>query len=149
MMPKTEALPRHERFQQLYRNLSASTVNKESLGQCYHPDIQFQDPFHQVSGLDVLTQYFAAMYENVSYIHFEFHRSWQQDNTSFIRWTMSYRHPKLYAGKQVIHVEGGSELIWRDDLIIDHRDFFDGGNMLYEHLPVLGWAIRKLKGRML
>ena len=42
-----------------------------------------------------------------------------------------------------------SLLHWQDDKIIVHQDFFDGGAMLYEHLPVMGWAIRKLKERML
>lgn len=141
-----------ERFQLLYEGLDATNVSPALLATCYHPDIVFQDPFHQISGLAELTHYFASVYENATAVRFDFHRQWHEktDNghASFIRWTLTYRHPKLYGGQQDIVVDGGSELLWQDQLIIHHRDFFDGGQMLYEHLPLLSWAIRKLKERM-
>ena len=64
-------------------------------------------------------------------------------------WTMTYRHPKLHKGKQDIRVEGVSLLQWKDGKIIRHQDIFDAGTMLYEHIPVLGWMIKKLKERLL
>ena len=32
--------------------------------------------------------------------------------------------------------------------LFERRDYFDAGNLLYEHLPVLGAAIRWLKRRL-
>ncbi len=137
----------NEGFQQLYHKLNRSNVSDELLGTCYAPHVQFTDPFHQVRGLPNLTDYFAALYSNVEEIQFEFHHSLQQGQISNVRWTMTFRHPRINAG-QPVSVEGCSELHWQDGFIIAQRDFFDAGAMLYEHLPLLGWAIRKLKERM-
>ena len=52
---------------------------------------------------------------------------------------MSYRHPRL-AGGGLIRVDGCSHLLWWDK-VYRHRDYFDAGNLLYEHLPLLGAAI--------
>ena len=64
----------------------------------------------------------------------------------YLRWVMSYRHPRLAGGK-VIRVSGCSHLLWRDK-VYRHRDYFDAGALLYEHLPVLGRVIAWLKRRM-
>jgi len=60
---------------------------------------------------------------------------------------MTYQHPSLNKG-QPIKVEGASKLVVQDDRIISHRDYFDAGNLLYEHIPVLKNVIRFLKRRM-
>jgi hypothetical protein len=134
-------------FQNLYHQLQRGNVDKATLATVYGESIQFKDPFHNINGLDAMTRYFVSMYENVESIEFTFGHCWQEDNHAFIRWQMVYQHPRINSGKPVT-VDGGSELIWGNDKIIQHRDFFDGGQMLYEHLPLLGWAIRKLKERM-
>ena len=59
---------------------------------------------------------------------------------------MHTSHPRL-AGGQLIEVEGCSFLLWRDR-VYRHRDYFDAGALLYEHLPVLGRVIAWLKRRM-
>ncbi len=37
--------------------------------------------------------------------------------------------------------------MWRDK-VYRHRDYFDAGAMLYEHLPVLGRVVSWLKRRV-
>lgn len=32
--------------------------------------------------------------------------------------------------------------------IFRQRDYYDAGEMLYEHLPLLGWAVRGVKRRV-
>jgi hypothetical protein len=34
------------------------------------------------------------------------------------------------------------------DKVLYQRDYYDAGEMLYEHLPVLGWAVRGVKKRV-
>ena len=135
------------RFQQLYQQLDRDNCKPQLLAQLYDEHIEFRDPFHRIYGLQDLNRYFSSMYENVEHIEFDFGMAWRQQEHAFIRWQMNYCHPKINSGKPVL-VDGGSELIWKDEKIIFHRDFFDGGQMLYEHLPLMGWAIRKLKERM-
>jgi hypothetical protein len=35
-----------------------------------------------------------------------------------------------------------------NDLITRQRDYYDAGEMIYEHLPLLGWAVRGVKRRV-
>jgi len=142
---------RLDRFYQLYTDLgpgsSKATLNN-TLAKVYHNDVTFVDPMHRVQGLSDMERYFSGLYENITSISFAFHRALEDGNHSTVHWTMSYRHPQLYGGKKEINVEGVSLLTWQDDHIVRHQDIFDAGALLYEHLPVLGWIIRKLKERM-
>lgn len=121
--------------------------NLDRLGRLYSDDALFCDPLHEVRGLANLQRYFAGLYASVSELRFDFHGFDQvHDGEGYLRWTMSYRHPRL-AGGQLIRVEGCSHLLW-DRKVYQHRDYFDAGSLLYEHLPVLGSAIRWLKRRL-
>ena len=140
---------RYDKFIHTYQALQPGSDVGSLLSELYHNDIIFKDPFHQISGLEHLCQYFSGLYQNLSACHFEFHEIVSQHQLGTVFWTLTYRHPSLHKGAQDIVVEGMSLLHWQDDKIIVHQDFFDGGAMLYEHLPVMGWAIRKLKERML
>ena len=122
--------------------------NLDLLGELYSDDLLFRDPLHEVHGLTAVRRYFAELYANVEALHFEFHGFDQvAEGEGYLRWTMSYRHPRL-AGGQLIRVEGCSHLLWSDGKVHRHRDYFDAGALLYEHLPVLGALIRWLKRRL-
>jgi hypothetical protein len=60
---------------------------------------------------------------------------------------MSYQHPKLNSGK-LIAVQGASRLEFKQGKVISHRDYFDGGALLYEHIPLLNRVIFFLKNRL-
>ena len=121
--------------------------NLQRLGQLYSDDVLFRDPLHEVRGLPALQRYFAEMYANVGRLDFDFH-SFDQvcDGEGYLRWTMHFRHPRLRGGA-LINVDGCSHLLWRDK-VYQHRDYFDAGAMLYEHLPLMGGVIAWLKRRL-
>jgi hypothetical protein len=121
--------------------------NLQRLDELYAPDVHFTDPLHDVRGIADLQRYFGELYANVSELRFDFHGYDQvAQGEGYLRWVMSYRHPRL-AGGRLIQVDGCSHLHWRDK-VYRHRDYFDAGALLYEHLPVLGRVIAWLKRRM-
>lgn len=121
--------------------------NLERLGQLYSDDVHFTDPLHDVHGLPQMKAYFANLYANIKELRFDFHAFDQISvGQGYLRWTMSYRHPRL-AGGQQIQVEGCSHLLWREK-VYRHRDYFDAGALLYEHIPVLGSTIHWLKRKL-
>ena len=63
-----------------------------------------------------------------------------------VTWTMSLKHPRLNGGDPVI--VPGSSLIRFREKVFYHRDYFDGGAMLYEQLPFIGMVIRAIKARV-
>jgi hypothetical protein len=132
-------------FAERFAGLDASNLDR--LGELYSDDILFRDPLHEVHGLPAVRDYFAELYANISELRFDFYGFDQStEGEGYLRWTMSYRHPRLRGG-ELIRVEGCSHLRWRDK-VYQHRDYFDAGALLYEHLPILGRVIAWLKGRL-
>ena len=61
---------------------------------------------------------------------------------------MTFRHKSLAGGKTIL-VSGTTFLRLNDDnKVYFHRDYFDLGEMLYEHLPLLGRLLTTIKGRL-
>jgi len=135
-----------EKFCSVYRELNKD--NLDMLELIYHPDIRFIDPVHEITGLNRMKSYFASLYQNVNSIRFEFTSRIQQDDNIALEWLMSIAHPRLNRGRMFM-VNGMSRLHTTDSGLVDlHRDYFDLGAMLYEHLPLLGTVVINLKRRL-
>ncbi|WP_411358316.1 nuclear transport factor 2 family protein [Pseudidiomarina salilacus] len=123
-------------------------VSIDTLGELYHQDVTFIDPIHQVHGLDDLQKYFKATMENVEQCHFAFTEFAENGDHFFVNWQMRLMHPKLADGQEIV-LPGVSHLEMKDDKIIQQRDYYDLGAMIYEHVAVLGYVIKKIKARMI
>ncbi|WP_163340495.1 nuclear transport factor 2 family protein [Desulfopila sp. IMCC35008] len=135
-----------EQFLKVYQELTAE--NLHLLKDIYSTDVRFIDPAHEINGLSQLTEYFAELYQNVESIEFTFHDVLQHDESCYLQWVMSFRHKSLAGGK-TIHVPGTTYLrLNTDRKICHHRDYFDLGMMLYEHLPLLGRLLIRIKRRL-
>ena len=122
--------------------------NLATLADLYHADMVFIDPLHEIHGLDAMQAYCANLYANVSQIDFVFHQQQSLSETeAVLRWRMTFCHPRLRGGSRIA-VEGCSFLTFRGDKVCHHRDYFDAGALLYEHLPLLGRLIAWLKRRL-
>ncbi|QIA62921.1 nuclear transport factor 2 family protein [Vibrio astriarenae] len=121
--------------------------NLDTLGEIYHNDVVFEDPAHKLSGLNSLEAYFHSMYSNVNSCHFEILSADQVDQRGYIKWLMTLSHPKLSSGNS-IEVEGLTFVEFRDGKVIHHRDYFDLGAMLYEHLPLLGRVVSTIRRKL-
>jgi hypothetical protein len=130
---------------------SFNQLDKNSLtllDKIYHPEIFFTDPAHTLEGLPALKQYFASLYENVRSIRFRFDSRMLSGDQAFVTWTMELSHPRLAKGRTV-SVDGCSHLTFAPDgRVTAHRDYFDLGAMIYEHLPLVGSLISTVKKRL-
>ncbi|WNK20503.1 nuclear transport factor 2 family protein [Halomonas piscis] len=134
-----------EAFCAFFNNLDKDCT--KSLYDVYTQDVVFTDPLHRIEGIQALEAYFAGMYENVRDCRFDYHDTQQDGDTAFVTWTMHFAHPRLNGGHR-ISVEGCTRLEFAEDgRVRRHRDYFDAGAMLYEHVPLLGRAVRWLKRR--
>ena len=127
-----------------YQRLSGD--NLQALRDIYAPHIHFQDPSHQLQGVESLVSYFEGLFSQVKHCRFEIEQVMEQDGEAFIRWQMRFAHPKLNGGNEVC-VPGVSHLRFSEQ-IDTHQDYFDLGAMLYEHIPVLGALVKTLKRRL-
>lgn len=119
----------------------------ESLKNLYTDDIAFTDPLHHIEGREVLMRYYADMLANVQACRFEVTHRQREGDDAFVAWTLHLTHPRLARGRP-LRIAGCSQLTFRGDRVCRHRDYFDAGAMLYEHLPLLGAVIRWLKQRV-
>lgn len=131
-------------FLKLYNQLDKS--NLELLNEVYADNIVFEDPLHRIEGLPALTEYFANMYENLNQGQFEIHTSFEQDNQASVYWVMTFSHKKIKQG-QSLKVNGNTYLEFENGKVVYHRDYFDAGEMIYQHLPVFGTVINLIKRR--
>lgn len=135
-----------ERFFTVYGSLNSS--NLELLDEIYAENIVFIDPAHTIRGLDRLRAYFAAMYANLDDVAITFTHHQRTGDIAYVEWRMIIRHPRLNRGREVVF-DGVSRLEFdAAGKVHRHRDYFDLGAMLYENLPVLGWAVKTIKKRL-
>ncbi len=137
---------RSERIVTAFNELTAD--NLEILDGFYAPDVHFVDPLGEMHGLDALKDYYEGMYRNVQEIRFDFHDEVQQGDRHVVFWTMYARIKGLNKGREIA-LEGNSIITFNnDDLVAYHRDFFDVGAMVYEHVPIIGALVRRVKNRL-
>lgn len=134
-----------ERFKRVMNEVSADSI--DVIETVYADDIHFVDPLHEVQGLAGLRDYFARMYEGVAECRFEFVHAVSDESSASLVWVMHMRH-KNFRPDEVLQLQGMSYLEFRDGKVTHHRDSFDLGAMIYERVPVLGRAVRYVKGRL-
>lgn len=127
-----------------YQQLSSNRL--EVLRDIYSPTICFEDPAHRIQGIEQLVTYFEGLFSNLTHCNFNIERVIEQEQQAFISWQMRFGHPRLNGGRE-IQTPGASYLQF-DEKITLHRDYFDLGATLYEHVPVVGYAVKLLKRRL-
>ena len=135
-----------DRFKSLYHSLNAENCQSGIIEEVYDTSLVFEDSFHKIKGVKNFSDYCASLYQNLLSCEFTFHDQWVKDNDAMLNWTMKYAHPRFNKGK-IISIEGAS-LIRFNDKVYFHRDYFDGGELLYEHIPVMGRMIKTVKHLM-
>ena len=133
-------------FLEVFNSLSIDNLHR--LEEIYTSDIHFIDPAHEIRGLANLRSYFEKLYTDVTSINFDFLEPLQNGQNGYFQWVMHFSHPRLNRG-QAIAVPGTSFLRFSESQkAFYHRDYFDLGSMLYQHLPVLGTIVRSVNRRL-
>lgn len=135
-----------QRIQAAYRELDAQAIENGALGELYDPRIVFVDPMHRIEGLAALERYMHSLYRNANRVGFHYLSAFEQENEAMLRWEMDFSHPRLRRG-QTISVPGATYLRF-DERITRHQDYFDSTRMIFDHIPVLGTVLGRLKQRL-
>lgn len=132
------------KFQHLFENLNKDTMHL--VADFYDKDIEFHDPVGTIKGLDGMTKYYQNMYKNVKTIKFEFSEIIESGETVVGVWKMTLTTDKLNGGDPIV-VDGNSVVHFKNGKATYHRDYFDMGAFAYEHIPALGFVVKKVKER--
>lgn len=128
-----------------YQELNTTSVAQ--LSDIYAESIEFIDPVATHEGLKQLAEYFGQLLEDTHYCRCSVTRVISEGDFHTMRWNMNFVHPRLNAGKE-IQVEGLSEITVIGDKVVFQRDFYDLGEMVYQHVPVLKLVINSVKKRL-
>jgi limonene-1,2-epoxide hydrolase len=129
-------------FIAFYQDLTSEAV--QNLGHIYHDDVKFDDPVGSHAGIQTVKDYFENLLKNTLGCRFEILNVVKEADQAFIVWKMHYEHSKLKGGKTLI-VNGTSHIKIQANKVIYQRDYFDLGEMLYEHIPFIGRIISWLR----
>lgn len=108
-----------------------------ALDRIYDEAVEFWDPLHRdtpIRGRDALRAYFVRLNANVAAGGFEMHDVCEHRGRAYLHWTMRVT---LKRPRKQIELQGCTRLALREGRVVEHRDFFDVGAMVYEQVPVL------------
>ena len=113
----------------------------------FAPDARFKDPFNDVRGVAAVQAVFAHMYRVTEGPRFEILEQAVAGATGFVRWRFRFApRGRPQAGREI---EGMSRVVFgADGRVVEHVDYWDPVEGLYDDLPVLGAVLRVLRRRL-
>ncbi|MFX4314088.1 nuclear transport factor 2 family protein [Enterobacter sp. 63] len=133
-----------DRFVDYYLSLDRQPV--PALAELYDVNAVLVDPFGEHNGLFAIQRYFSHLLANVNACRFAIDPPLCESGRFAVTWTMRWSHPRI-SGGEIRSLPGCSMLETHGETIFRERDYYDAGEMLYEHLPLLGWAVRGVERR--
>ena len=141
---RTPGDPRVQRIVAFFEQLSPQDLPR--LAEIYSVDARFKDPFNEVQGVAAIERVFEHMFASLDDPRFVIQGTLVQGEQCFLRWDFSFRMKRFNRDAQCIR--GASHLkLGVDGRILQHRDYWDAAEELYEKLPLLGALMRWLKAR--
>ena len=139
------------RFCKIYTDICQ--ISPDDLESVYGKDIVFIDPIATHQGIGEVKSYFSNLLTQAQSCKFDiadvFVCSKEKDSrskvTHVVNWTMRLT---LKNNSKHITLDGTTQLGVVNDTIIYHKDYYDLGEMVYEHVPILGFVIKKIKGKL-
>lgn len=110
-------------------------------------DVRFKDPFNDVRGVAGVQAVFAHMFAETEGPQFEILDQAVSGATGFVRWRFRFA-PRGRPGAER-EIEGVSRVLFAPDgRVVEHVDYWDPVEGLYDGLPVLGPILRLLRRRL-
>lgn len=129
------------RFESLYGDLSPENVTANAR-KTYAPEAWFNDTIATEIGIDAIEKYLLKTAEGTESVQAKVNDVAVSGADCYVRWTMVVRAKGL-AGGQPVTTEGVSHLRFdKEGRIVLHQDFWNPADGIYQHLPLLGPAIR-------
>lgn len=135
-------------FARFFSDFSPTKVDK-LVDLTYAQDVWFNDTLKTLQGRDALRAYLRHSAEAVQSCRVEILDTLSNDDGDyFVRWTMVIRFKRFKSGVDTETI-GISHLRFNaEGLVTLHQDYWDSTAGLFEHIPLLGGAIRAIKKRV-
>ena len=130
------------RFKNFYKEVTDSSVRDQIAG-LYADNVWFNDSLKTLYGRTAVKDYFLKTLEHVEVFQTVVEDVARSGSNYYVRWTMDVQ---FKGSKETIRTIGISHLCFdRNGHVILHQDFWDSASGFFQHLPVIGGAIRWVK----
>jgi hypothetical protein len=135
----------HE-FKDAWEHFDESSLRQ--LEKLYSPTLAFVDPIGKIDGRDEFLSHLESQCKNLIECRFWFDEELEviSNNRASLMWRMTMRHKAIGGGKAT--ETRGVSIIRFDALVTFHGDYFDLGQMVYQHLPILGGVVRTVNSKL-
>ena len=144
----TEEAAAIARFKLFFADFSPQKIDV-LLDLTYANDAWFNDTLKTIRGREQMRSYLKHSAEAVESCVVEVKETLSNDTGDYyIRWVMTIRFKRFKKGQDtqtigISHVRFNS-----DGLVCFHQDYWDSTAGIFEHIPLLGWMIGKIKARL-
>lgn len=113
------------------------------IGEFYAVDAVFKDPFNTVRGLPAISAIYDHMFRTTERPRFVIRERIVQADQAFVTWDFSF----ALKGR-AYNIVGGTHFHFdAQGLVVDHRDYWDAAEELWQKLPLIGGPVRWLRGK--
>ena len=124
-----------------YATLSLDTL--PDIRRLYTSNASFKDPFNDVIGVESIEKIFVHMFNTTEHPRFIIGETMQQEQRAFLTWEFIFT-----LNRKEYTVRGATHLHFDDaGLVTMHRDYWDAAEELWQKLPIIGAAVRWLRGK--
>lgn len=127
-----------------FRDASPESVREQARA-LYAQDAYLNDTLAAIEGVDAIEAYFIDAVSGDRALQVTFLGTAVQDIDVYVRWRMAMTVPSLNRGEPIVSHGVTQFRFDADHRVLLHKDFWDSGSGLYEHVPVLGRIIRRLR----
>ena len=136
-----------EKFVSLFSDLNAPDL-AEQVNAAYADEIYFNDTLNTINTRGEMLTYLEHTAENLENYQFELIDHAISGDNLYLRWTMDIDFTAL--GKDVESKSIGMSHLKFDDngKIIVHQDYWDSVEAIYQHIPYMGYWVRKARSQL-
>jgi limonene-1,2-epoxide hydrolase len=136
-----------ERFKDFFAELSEEGI-RAKVRHVYAKDVYFNDTLKEAYGIDALEPYLLESAAAVESCRVDIGDLAVNNGNYYFRWVMDIQFKSLKKG-QITRSIGVSHIRFDEEgKICLHQDYWDSTSGLFEHMPVVGYLLRKIKARL-
>lgn len=136
-----------EKFKAVFADFN-ETMTEANLRDLYAESIYFNDTFVTLKSADELVAYMQKTSDNVQSSSVKIVDVARSDSDYYLRWVMEIEF--LARGKLIKSRSIGMTQLRFDAAgkVVFHQDYWDSANAFYQHLPIVGGLVKRIKNAM-
>jgi limonene-1,2-epoxide hydrolase len=136
-----------DRFQALLSDFKAPDF-RSRIREVYADEVFFNDTLKTLHGVDAVERHLIATADALESGTVEFVDTVSADGDYYFRWVMMVRFKRVARGEEKQSVGMTHVRFDPEGKVLLHQDFWDSAGGLFEHTPVLGWMLRRVRNRL-